>query len=360
LYEFEDIIRQIDQADLISPKAKRWFPYGTKLAHRVSNTYPVGINPGLHRIRVQKRYDLFFALVQFPNDLLHVGCVDGWREKCKTAICLLSEVWTPEILKRRYFLRLLRDFDYVILQLTGSVQRMQEVVNRPCVYMPHGIDAVLFCPYPDSPQRVIDLYSIGRRAENTHRVLLRMSRENKFLYIYDTLGGSQVINPYEHRLLLANIAKRSRYFIANPSKPDETGETGGQNEFGGRFFEGAASGTIMIGEMPRNEQFKKVFDWDDAVIHLPFGSTDIDVIINELDENPERQEEIRKTNVVQSLLRHDWVYRWEDILKIAGLEPMPGLEKRKERLRELASMVEEESIDSLRIVPEMKISGQEL
>ncbi len=44
--------------------------------------------------------------------------------------------------------------------------------------------------------------------------------------------------------------------------------------------------------------------------------------------------------MVQSLLHHDWVYRWEAVLKIAGLDPMPQLLERKKRLRDLSNMVE--------------------
>ena len=343
LYEFEDIIRQVDRVDLISPEAKPWFPYGTRLANRLANTYPIGLNPGVRRIRLQKSYDLFFAVVQFPNDLLHIGCVEGWRKKCKTAICWLHEAWIPEMNGRRYFLRLLRDFDYVIVQLEGSVKRVQEAVSRPCVYMPSGIDTMLFCPYPNAPRRVIDVYSIGRKSENTHRALLRMASDNNMFYVYDTINGNQVVNPNEHRLLFANMAKRSRYFIVNPSKPDEFEETRGQNEFGSRFFEGAAAGAIMIGETPQNDQFKKAFDWTDAVLHLPFGSDNIDTMINELDKDPLRHETVRKTNMVQSLLRHDWVYRWEAILQIAGLQPMPELCERKRHLENLAGLIEREA-----------------
>ncbi len=342
LYEFEDIVRQIDTADLISPRTKPWFRYGSKLAHRIANTYPVGINPGLHRISVKKSYDLFFAAVQFPNDLLHISSVDGWRENCKTAICWLNEVWTPEIIKRRYFLKLLKNFDYVILQLSGSLQRIQEAINKPCVYMPYGIDTILFCPYPNPPVRGVDVYSIGRKAEQTHRTLLKMAEKKNMLYIYDTIKGEQVLNPNDHRLLFANISKRSRYFIANPSKPDEREETGGQNEFGARFFEGAASGTVMIGQTPVNKNFEKFFNWPDALINLPFGSEGIDKVIDELDKDPARQEAIRRNSIVQSLLRHDWTYRWEEILKLAGLKPMPELLKRKERLGALAKIVEED------------------
>jgi hypothetical protein len=98
----------------------------------------------------------------------------------------------------------------------------------------------------------------------------------------------------------------------------------------------------MIGEQPQNDEFKKLFFWPDAVIHLHFGSDKIDKIINELDEQPERQGKISKNNVVQTLLHHDWVYRWETVLKIAELKPMPKLLERKERLDNLSRMVERE------------------
>jgi hypothetical protein len=35
-------------------------------------------------------------------------------------------------------------------------------------------------------------------------------------------------------------------------------------------------------------------------------------------------------------MRHDWAYRWEAILDAAGLEPMPEMLERKDRLRRLA------------------------
>ena len=72
---------------------------------------------------------------------------------------------------------------------------------------------------------------------------------------------------------------------------------------------------------------------------LTYNSSDIDVIIKDLDGDPERQDRIRRTGIVQALTRHDWVYRWEAILKAAGLEPMQGVLERKERLRKLAEVV---------------------
>ena len=97
-----------------------------------------------------------------------------------------------------------------------------------------------------------------------------MARESGFFYLHDTIGGSQAINSKEHRALFANLAKSSRYFIVNPGKIDEPHLTGGQMEVGNRYFEGAASGAIMVGERPDNEVFEDLFDWPEAVTRLSY------------------------------------------------------------------------------------------
>ncbi len=344
LYEFEDIISLVDSIDFLAPEPKSWYKYGIRVASRLAKSYNIFTNPGISKTKVQKNYDLFFAIAYFPSDLLHIQYLEDWKDRCRKSICWLNELWIPDIKIYKSILRILTQFDHVIIPMAGSINSVQEVVKRKCLYMPHGIDAILFCPYPDTPKRVIDVYSVGRRSEETHRKLSKIAHENQAFYVYDTIDGEKVFNLLEHRFMYANMAKRSRYFIVNPGKIDFPEETGGQIEFGFRFFEGAASGTIMIGETPENEQFTKVFNWPDAVIHLPYGSDKIDKIINELDMQPDRQEKIRRDNVVHSLLYHDWVYRWENILKIAGLDPMPELLERKNRLRDLSNMVEKAAL----------------
>ena len=43
--------------------------------------------------------------------------------------------------------------------------------------------------------------------------------------------------------------------------------------------------------------------------------------------------------MLNSLLRHDFVYRWEKVLEVAGLEITQGMEARKERLKCLADKI---------------------
>src|SRR5208283_420407 len=97
----------------------------------------------------------------------------------------------------------------------------------------------------------------------------------------------------EHRFLFASLLKRSRYYIANRSRVNEPEYTSGKDEISGRFYEGAAAGTVMLGEAPNVEHFRQQFDWPDAVIRLPFDSADAGRIIAELDKDSQRLARIR-------------------------------------------------------------------
>ena len=95
----------------------------------------------------------------------------------------------------------------------------------------------------------------------------------------------------------------------------------------------------MLRERPQNEACADLFAWPDSLIDLPYGSPSIADVIDDWDCQPERQNRARKTSVVQSLLRHDWVYRWEVILRAVDLAPSPRAVERRLRLSNLANQV---------------------
>jgi len=265
--------------------------------------------------------------------------LSNWRDRCKTAVCLVDELWIKAFKDNRFFLDTLKHFDVVMLYYSNTATPLSQRIGRKCFFLPPGVDAIRFCPYPDPPLRAVDVCSIGRRSEITHRKLLRMVEQEGLFYLHDSIAGGQSINASEHRALTANIAKRTRYFLVNPGLIDRPDVRGDQIEIGNRYFEGSAAGAILLGERPNNEAFTRLFNWPDALIHLPYDSVKIDEVIHELDLQPERQEIIRRTNVAQALRRHDWVYRWESILENVKLKPLPQLLKRKERLKNMADAV---------------------
>lgn len=343
--EFEDVILGIDDVTLIAPGPTPSYPWRNRLANQLAKRLPIIVNPGLDRIPVEPDYDLFLAVAEFPWDLSALAAMPDWRRRCRRAICWIEELWPGQLSTFRGYAKLLSRFDHVILNCKHTAEPLQSMIGTPCHYLPPGVDAIRFCPYPDPPQRNIHVYSIGRRGPVTHEALLRHCERERLWFVHDTVNThqpKQTDNLQSHRNLFANTAKRSRYFVANVAKIDLRFGIAAKQEVGSRFFEGAAAGTVMFGEPPDTEVFRELFDWPDAVIRVPYDSPDAPAILTELDRDPERLARIRRDNIVNSLLRHDCLYRWQKIIDLAGLDPLPAFHQRENRLRELAELAKQD------------------
>ena len=361
LYEFEDIISTLDTVDILKPLSH--FDVNTtrkiyKLATNLTNSTSVAnlVVPKLHQFSLDKEYELFFPVFNSPFELFSLYHLKNWREKSKKAVCYISEVWVKYIEKsNQYLLNFLKNFDHIFLGVNHSTEMVAHITGRPCTYLPPAVDALKFCPYSLDVPRSISVCSLGRRSPITHQALLAATERGK-IYHFDTLKTTgmkdaklqktfRVSNAREHRLVLSNILKMSRYFIANRANANEPLKTRGQEEFGYRFFEGAAAGTVMLGDAPTTNKFKQYFHWPDAVIKIPFDTPNIGEILAELDAQPERLARIRRDNVVNSLLQHDWVYRLKEVYQTVGLEPTMNMLSREAQLKELAFEIRSQDLE---------------
>ena len=338
-YEFEDIICEMDCVDMVAPRPGKWFDQRWALANFLSWHSPLIVDAGVARQEVPRTYELLFTICGSPVDLLALNALGDWKSVAKRSICLIDEMWVKELKAYKFYLNILAKFDQVLFYYSGTAKAVNEAIGPKCRFVPPGVDALLFCPYPSVERRVVDVYSIGRRSGTTHQALLRLVNEDRRFYIYDSVSGSSAVNAKEHRFLFANTVKRSRYFIVNPGLIDKPEVRGDQSETGNRYFEGAASGAIMIGERPKNEEFCKMFDWPDAVLDLPYGSDQIGRIMDAVESDPCWEGTMRRNNVMHALLRHDWAYRWEAVLDAGKLNPLQGLLDRKSRLECLAKEI---------------------
>ena len=98
----------------------------------------------------------------------------------------------------------------------------------------------------------------------------------------------------------------------------------------------------MLGQAPDCDSFHEMFGWPDAVIDIKTDGSDTADVLSSLSAQPERLREISRRNAMEALLRHDWVYRWKQILDIAGLKPAPAMEARERRLQQLAEQARRE------------------
>lgn len=350
-YEFEDVVCQVDHVELVAPQARPRDPSGlfrivSRGAEKVMGL-EVKYTSKVPMIHITRDYDLFILIVPgWTGRFELLDRVKGWRDHCATTVCWLYEVWTSWVnhLRQHTDPGILRQFDHVIVGLKGTVPALSDYLGKPCAFIPGGIDALRFCPYPDPPERVIDVYNMGRRSPGTHDALLAWAAQSGRFYLYDTVTALEAKDIVQHRLQLAELTKRTRFFIANKARIDNPDVTAGQDEPGLRFFEGAAAGAVMIGEPPMNsDAYNELFDWPDAVISVPFGSQDIPDVMAGLDRDPERIARIRTNNVVNSLTRFDWAYSWKQLLERIGL---PLSERMRLRIKTLEQLAERASLEA--------------
>ena len=342
LYEAQDVLCGLDDVDLIAPEPTRFFRLREKMQKRLLwhdySRQISHINPGLHAVQLKKEYEIFISVCQNFWDLLYVNAIKGWKDLCRVSICWIDEVWAHSLPYYKYWLPVLDNFDYVVISLKGSVSSFSEAIKRVCHYVPGGVDAIRFNPYPDPPPKVIDVYSIGRTHNGVHKSLLTLASQQKIFYIHDTFSGAdaEVIDIQEHRQMYANLLKRCRYFIVWPAKMDLKEDTFGQIEVGFRYYEGAAAGAVLIGQTPDCESFRETFNWHDPVIEINPDGSDVQDVLSWLSTRPDMLREFSRNNAIAGLLRFDWAYRWKEIFGIAGIKPPKYLEERENKLMELA------------------------
>jgi hypothetical protein len=342
-YEAQDILQEIADVDLIALEPGPGFRFKERwqrrLLYRDISRKLIYTNPGLRKVRLTGEYDLFVAHCQTYWDLLYVNAIEGWKDKCKTSVCWIDELFVSALPLYKYWLHALLQFDHIFLGYSGTATALYAILGRPCHWLPGAVDTPRFSPYPDPPQRVVNVYSIGRRWEGIHSALRAAAARREIFYAYDTSPSidTEVYDHREHRNFYANMAKRSQYFVVAPGKIDSE-ETKGQVVTGFRYYEGAAAGAVMIGQAPNSEEFRSMFGWPDAVIPIqPDGSDVLKVLMN-LSTQPERLCAISRRNAGEALLRHDWVYRWRQVFRVAGLEPTPPMLERERQLKELADL----------------------
>ena len=343
LYDFEDVIRAVDDVQLLELEQGAWHTPRHRLARSIAwhgrHRALTGMNPGVKPVVVDRDYDVFVFVCMNAWDLLYLNAIEGWQSRCRVKLCFLGEFYSWQGSRFEHLLRILSGFDHVAQAFASSMPALGAAIGKPSRYLPFAADVQRFTPLPQARPRVIDVFSIGGRYEPVHEALRRLAASRDWFYVYDTLPSVLVkpTNPKQHRELLANCAKRSRFFVVNEAKAGNR-ETGGQSELGARYFEGTAAGAVLFGRAPTVPSFRDEFPWPDPVVEVKVDGSDVEAVLDDLARKPEEIERTGLRNAVHALRRHDWGHRWNTMLQWVGVAPRPAL---TERLLALETMADD-------------------
>lgn len=343
-FEFEDQVTELLEGNLIVPRFTQRPPrVGARKLQRLVRRF-TGLVPEHQQLIGQtcitQKQDLFLMMCVNPDDLGVLQNVKGWRENSGIAVCWIQELFASGVGDIRHQ-ELLDQFDLVVLNCAHSVEPLRARCRSRVHGLSLGIDAAAFCPYPNPPARGIDIFWMGRRTGQEHHALYAAAEEAGLLYLFATTAPANVPNLQEHRRQLIHRIQCSKLFVVAPARSNDLEVTGGQEEVGFRYYEGAAAGAVMIGREPDTPTFAECFFWPDAVIPLPPDPAAYPGFLAELLSQPERLARIRRDSVYHSLLRHDWSFRIDTLLGLVGLEGLAdtqAMTRRKQELHRLAAL----------------------
>jgi len=351
-YEFEDAVQGFSNGQILAPRLKlvpasdeqNWEQTSKFQKFFGHNLFHLSKQFGWYQpIQLESPCDLLFVLCGALPDIQIMKSLPGWRRKCRLAVCWIEDIWNSSLDQWAKLFPLLQRFDRIYIGTSTTLPKAQKILSPNCRYLPPGVDALKFCPPSLHDPRPIDVMFFGRRSAEMHQSLYRWAQANKRFYQFDTFAPQRnVTDPTEHRQFTADMIQRTKFFIANKAQMTNSALTGGQEDLSFRFFEGAAAGAVLLGHRPDIPAFHENFNWPDATIHVPAHSKDLPQHIEALEKDPERTRKIRQNNVVHSLQRHDWVYRWEALLHDLGFPLGEKIMARKHHLATRAAEITQE------------------
>lgn len=288
-----------------------------------------------HGTRSGRRFVLAVGqnVVALHDHISSLSTIDG----AQLRVAYVEEFWKEQLPLRADLRAFLNRFDHVFLGAAGTCTALEGSIRPPVTYLPHAVDVERFTA-GRTPDRVIDVYAMGRRNERHHELLLERADQRGSLYLYDTMLRNPPVASHDvHRRNLVGLIRRTNVFMVNEAKVNRQEQRGAQSEVGYRYFEGAAGGAVLVGQRPGTPVYGELFPTEEPVVEVRSDGADLLATLDELSEDPARVARIRRANVAGALVRHDVAHRVDSMLRTLGLEVPDGVTTRIERLRARAA-----------------------
>lgn len=181
----------------------------------------------------------------------------GWTLKAKYRIVYIFDTLEHQ-LPRIKELFSSDDFNIRITTFHEAVPHLEKLTGRKW----HAIEQAVpsfFRPPESTDQKLIAFSSYGRRIESFHKVVIDFCKMNGLYYDYSTTNGSNItVSAEELYLQYAWHMRHSMFTISWPVELTNPSRAGRLNPITCRWFEAAASGTVILGRKPDNLLFDEI------------------------------------------------------------------------------------------------------
>ena len=202
-----------------------------------------------------------------------------------------------------------------------------------------GIDCLAWAPRTWM-QREIDLIGFGRMPPRYQTCFAQRFHQpaSPVLYLHSPLGNLSGPQVHAERGMLFKLLQRSRVSLAFHLHVEPQGQRPRSMMVTSRWLESLLSGCIVAGKRPVSRMADDMLSWPGATVELADVPEQAAAELEQLLASNADLDAQRRTNVHQTVSRHDWRYRILTLCGLAGIPIPSALEADLARLRDLAAL----------------------
>lgn len=312
----DEIVRLTDARRVGMPERRLPGPVQRRLGHGMRLAPLRRLVPrASHELHADVLWVVLMSPEAFTLDLLR-----DWDRRVGLKILYILDTFESQTRTLRRVVDSVR-WDLAITSFSGAVPFLERETDRPWHAVPQGVRLDRF--EPSAPEcRLIDFSAYGRRDALAHRSLLEWCRGSHRFYDYSVIGRLQPgHDPRDVYALYAWHLVHSAFTLAWPVEATTPGRVRTFSPVTCRWFEAAASATVIVGRAPRDPEFREFFG-DDAIIEVgPEARDPSDLWPLWQDLWKQRHDLLQQVAERRRRRAHMWTWqcRVETILRLAGL-----------------------------------------
>lgn len=276
--------------------------------------------------------DVLIVIARAPADLNMVNSIKDCRKKFGKIIGFVADSYFEAGFNKSTAL-------YDSISVTGKGDAAY-IVNRFGTTVHHiyqGIDTLKWAP-KSSKSRDIELISYGRTPPTFHAAFVRRFHDvaSEHLYLHSPLGNLSGPTVRDERGMLFKVLQRTRISLAFHLYVEATGARPISMMVTSRWLESLLSGCIVAGKRPISLMADEMLCWNGSTIELSDSPEEAaNELVAMLRANDEWEQQ-RRSNVFNTMMRHDWRSRIKDLCSLNGFDAPAALERDLHLVKESA------------------------
>jgi hypothetical protein len=260
----EEIIRVTSGHPVVMPKRKLPQFIEDRIGH---GTRYGNFRKFIPKVECNLKADVLWVILMGPENF-PLDLFKNWDRHVGVKILYIFDTFEGQLPSIRRVLQS-ANWDLVITSFHGALPFLEEQTQHKWYAIPQGVKLDRFKPVTKE-EKLISFSAYGRRLQNVHNSIKEYCLQTDKYYEYTTTTGLQPqLDPCENYRQYAWHLSHSFFTFSWAVEVTNPKRVLTFSPITCRWFEAAASGTIILGQAPKDPEFEKIFG-SDLVIPIDY------------------------------------------------------------------------------------------